>query len=154
MKTKVKSRKILLSVLAIVLMIVLCGNVYSFATEGNTTNSIKITANTNSNTSTEEDEDEEDDDVVVSNNTIKANSSKSNTSNNVSNTNSANTSNSVTNNTSNNTSSNSSQYDNKNEVTNSSRLPHTGSGSKGILFVVIAVLSAVYAYKKVSDYNL
>ena len=58
------------------------------------------------------------------------------------------------NNTSNNTSNNASTYDNANTISNSSTLPHTGTSSKGVLLVIVSMLSAIYAYKKVSDYNL
>ena len=63
------------------------------------------------------------------------------------------TGNNTVNNTANNTSATSS-YNNTTNTTKSSGLPYTGS-SYGIVFVIIAlVISSVYAYKKVTDYNM
>lgn len=134
----VEKSKILLSFVAIALIFVLLGSVYSFATENNSGNTVTITATT---------------DNATSNNT-----SNTNATNNTGNTNkTTNITSVVQNNTSNNTANNTnntSVYNNANSTTNSTNLPYTGTSSKTIAFVVIFAISAVYAYKKVSDYNV
>ena len=152
----VEKKKILLSMISIVLMIVLFGNVYVLATDDDSSgNTVTITATTNSNTTVgtdTEDDTEEETSNNISNNT--SNNTSRNTSNNISNNISNNTSNNTSNNIVNNTSNSSSSYNSANSVTNSSKLPHTGTSSKVVLLVVVSAMSAIYAYKKVSDYNM
>ena len=136
----VEKSKILLSMVVTILMVVLLGNIYSFATDNNTNNPVTITAATDNNTNT--------------NNTNTNTNSNTNTN---TNTNVANPANNVTTpivSTSNNTANNVSVYNNTNAVSNSSNLPYTGNSSKTIVLVVVFAISAVYAYKKVSDYNV
>lgn len=106
MLKNVRKSKFLVSLIAIILMIVLFGNIYSLATSDNGSNTVTITATTD--------------------NTAGAN----------------------------NTTNNTSTYNNTNSTSNSSSLPYTGTNSKTILLVVVFAISAVYAYKKVSDYNV
>ena len=48
-----------------------------------------------------------------------------------------------------------SSYNNiANKANNTAGLPYTGSGSSMIFIVVALAISAVYAYKKVRDYNI
>lgn len=138
----VEKSKILLSFVAIALIFVLLGSSYSLATEDNSGNGITtITATTENETSN--------------------NTRNTNTGNNTSNTNTNKTTNITSvvgnnsvNNTANNTSNNTSVYNKTNTTTNSSNLPYTGTSSKTIALVVLFGISAVYAYKKVSDYNV
>lgn len=151
MLKNVRKSKILLSVFAIILMIVLFGNVYSLATEGNTQNTsnnpvtIKATTDntgaTNTNTNSAN---------------VGANTNNSVNTNNVVNAPNitASVNNSTNNNTANNASNNTSTYNNTNNTSKSSSLPYTGSDSKTVLLIVVFAISAVYAYKKVSDYNV
>lgn len=141
-----KKSKILVSLVAILMITLVIGNMYSLATENDT---IKITANTDSNKNESAN--------VASNNTANEakttnnagdpvgaqNSSKNNTTNNT-----------TTNNAVNNT--NSSRYNSTNNTatTAGSSLPKAGTSSTTILLVLAFVASAIYAYKKVSDYNV
>ena len=133
---KLKKEKILVSLITILMIVLVVGNVYSLATDSNTgiqftqsnnntanTNKASNTANTNANIGAE----------VGATNT---NSSKNNTSN----------TNKVSNNAVKNT--------NTNTNSSASKLPYAGSNTS-IIFIVVALgVSAVYAYKKVSDYNV
>ena len=59
------------------------------------------------------------------------------------------------NNTANNTQNNISSYNNvANKANTSAGLPYTGSSSSMVLIVVALVGSAIYAYKKIRDYNI
>lgn len=141
MLKNVKKSKILLSLIAILLMVALCGNVYSLATEGNT---VTITATT--------------DNTSASQNTnTKNTNTNTNSSTNITpivSSSGNNTANNTTNNTANNATNNASTYNNTNATSNSSGLPYTGTNSSAIVFIIVFALSAVYAYKKVSDYNV
>lgn len=146
MLKNVKMSKILLSLIAILLMIVLFGNVYSLADEGNNTSSITITPVTAGASS--------DNNTTAGNNTINT-INATNISNTANSINTVNTPNiSTVSASANNTVGNTSIYNNTNSVSNSSNLPYTGTSSKGILLIVVFVISSVYAYKKVSDYNI
>lgn len=136
MLKKVEKSKILLSFVAIALIFVLLGNVYSLATE-NTNNTVTITATT---------------DTTGGNSNENTNSNTNTNTANITSIVSSNTN--TTDNTSNNTANNTSTYNNTNATTNSSSLPYTGTNSKTIVLVVLFAISAVYAYKKVSDYNI
>lgn len=134
MLKNVRKSKILLSLIAIILMIVLFGNVYSLATSDNGSNTVTITATTDNTSGT--------------NNTTNTNNTNTNTNSNT------NTNVAPISATANNTTNNTSTYNNTNSTSNSSSLPYTGTNSKTILLVVVFAISAVYAYKKVSDYNV
>ena len=41
-----------------------------------------------------------------------------------------------------------------NNVNNNSGMPYTGVNSSAIVFIVICGISAIYAYKKIRDYNV
>lgn len=138
---KLKKEKILVSLIAIVMIALVVGNVYSLATDGNNTG-IQLTSNTTSN-STNTNKANTDADVGAEVGATNTNSSKNNTAN----------TNKASNNTANNTNTNTK---NTNSNTNSAKssLPYAGSNSS-IIFIVIALgVSAAYAYKKVSDYNV
>ncbi len=131
MLRNVRKSRILLSIAIIALIFVLLGNSYSLATEGG--NTVTITATTENTGS--------------SDNTNTNTDTNTNTNvNAVSNVTSIVSSN-------NNTANNTSTYNTSNTTTNTSSLPHTGTDSKTVLLVVVFALSAVYAYKKVNDYN-
>ena len=136
MLKNVRKSRILLSIVAIALMFILLGNMYSLAAEDNT---VTITATNDNNTANTNN-------TTNTGNTVNLTANTNNTT--------SNTSSIVSNNTTNNTTNNTSTYNNTNTTSNSTKSPHTGSSSKTILLVVIFALSAVYAYKKVSDYNV
>lgn len=143
---KLKKEKILVSLIAIVMIALVVGNVYSLATEDNNegSGSLTLTNNTSKNN--------------TANTTNKAtNDTENNTTGNIgaevgaTNKTNTNKTNNTTNNTVNNTNS-SKNNTNKNAATTG--LPYAGSNTS-IIFIVIALgVSAVYAYKKVSDYNV
>lgn len=136
MLKNVRKGKILLSLIASILMIVLFGNIVSLATEDNTAgnNPVTITPTTSGNNTSN------------TNNTANQSSIIAPSNNQVNNvTNNTNTNNTMNNNTS---------VYNTNKTSNSSSLPYTGTNSKGMLLIVLFAVSAVYAYKKVSDYNV
>lgn len=140
---KLKKEKILASLIAVVMVALVIGNVYSLATEGNTSSggtiSLTSTGNTNSNKSTN---------TNVSGNTDADLGAEVGATNR-----SGNTNRNTNTNTNTNSNTNSSRYGN-NSNSASSRLPYAGSNTS-IIFIVIALgASAIYAYKKVSDYNV
>lgn len=49
---------------------------------------------------------------------------------------------------------NSSSYSANNSVANRSSLPYAGTNSSVMFIVIVLTVSALYAYKKVSDYNV
>ncbi len=130
MLKNVRKSQILLSIVVIALVFVLLGNIHSLATEGGASNPVTITATTQ-NTSTTD--------------------NTSNTAN-VSGTSNISSIVSASGNSANQTANNTSTYNNT--TTSSSGLPYTGTNSKVILLVVAFGISAIYAYKKVSDYNV
>lgn len=137
-----------LSVISIVLLILVVCSVSSLATEPNAedgegtknkvqtigaTNTNKSKSNTNTNKATNKTVDREDNEVEtnVVGSTNKTNSNKSNTNTNKT---------------------NSSNYNSSN---GSSKLPYAGTGTTSVVLIALAFAgSAVYAYKKVTDYNL
>ena len=122
--------KMLVSLVVIMLAVMVFGSVNSLATV------IKPTTNTNTtNTSVD--------------NTVGATSS--NTTNNT-NTNKVNAISSSVNAISNKT--NTTKYNNTNTNKSATKLPYAGSNTSMIFVVVALVISAIYAYKKVSDYNI
>lgn len=126
-----KKEKLLISLVLIVMLTLVVGNVYSLATEGGT---LKITANTDS---------------AANNTTTNGTSNNTAVPGVLSGTNST-ANNSTTNNT---TKTNTASNTSLNTVKESS-LPKAGTDSKVVLLVLAFVVSAVYAYKKVSDYNI
>lgn len=137
---KLKKEKILVSLIAIVMIALVVGNVYSLATDGNNTG-IQLTSNTTGNsTNTNKANATANTDADVS---AEVGATNSNSSNNTTNTNKA------SNNTAKNT-----NTKNTNSNSATSGLPYAGSNTS-IIFIVIALgVSAAYAYKKVSDYNV
>lgn len=138
---KMSKSKILVSLVVIVLAIAVVGNIISLAaepvqitsngssaTDGNTENK-NTNTNTNSNTNSNTD--------VVG----KATNTNNNT----------NTNKNTNTNTNSNTNTKTSNY----ESTNSSKLPYAGTaGSSVVILAVAFAASAIYAYKKVTDYNV
>lgn len=143
MLKNVRKSKILLSLFAICLVMVLFGNLYSLATEDNTAgnNPVTITPTTNENVG------QGANNTNTGNNTANKASIVATSGNNTAN------NSSISNNTNNTANNNTSVY-NTNNTSNSSHLPYTGTNSKAMLLIVVFALSAVYAYKKVSDYNV
>ena len=83
--------------------------------------------------------------VTTQNNTVENNTIENNTTTNNTITNNTTTNNTTTNNTvSTNTA--------KNNTTNS--MPNTGIESTSIVIIAICIISAVYAYKKIREYNV
>ena len=126
-----KKEKILISLVIITLMVLVFGSISSLATELTATNATqnKITIQ-----------------AASSNNTAANNSTNTNT-----NTNSATISgtvNAVGNST------NKTNTSNYNSTTNSTKLPYAGTNSSVVFIVIGFAASALYAYKKVSDYNV
>ena len=138
--------KKLLSVISILLLILVSGSVSSLATELNSDNeaesgTVQI-GSTNSNKS--------------SSNTNKANTSKVNAAKNNVEENAVGATNTNKNKTNTNTNkANTSSYNSTNSSSNSSKLPYAGTSTTSVVLIAIAFIgSAIYAYKKVSDYNL
>ena len=129
-----KMKKLFISLVVITVMVLTIGSVSSLATQikattSNTENSVSAT-------------------VTVSNNTEE--DSKNEASNEEKNTNkntnvSTNTNTKKTNNTVKNTNTNSKA---------SGSLPYAGTNTSVVFVVIALVASALYAYKKVSDYNI
>ena len=134
---KMLREKVLVSLVVVLLVAVTIGNVVSLATEPTvtiqpTTNNVGVTitsGNTNKNTNTN-----------TNSNTNSALSATVGATNNaVKNTNKANTNSNT----------------NKNTNTNkAAKLPYAGADSSVAVVVVALAASAIYAYKKVSDYNI
>lgn len=137
--------KKLLGIVSIVLLILVIGSVNSLATELSATNentgagtvqigasSNKSTNNTNTNKSTNNTNTNKNTTAIGSN--VVGSSKNTNTNKT-------------------NTNTNASKYNSTS--TNSSSLPYAGTSTTSIVLVAIAFAgSAVYAYKKVSDYNV
>lgn len=132
---KLVKEKMLVSLVLVILAIMVFGSVDSLATvirpttDGNTTNTANTTVD----------------------NTVGA--AGSNTTNTNTNTNKANA---ISSSVGSANKTNTSKYNNTNTNTNktASKLPYAGSNSSMVFVVVALVASAVYAYKKVSDYNI
>lgn len=145
---KVKKNKILVSLVAIIMVVLVVGNIYSLATENEGTGgAIGLTETNKTNTN-------------KSANTNKASNNTANTNSDgnlgaevgATNTNRNSNTKKASNNTSN--TNNASKNSTKNTNAATSNLPYAGSNTS-IIFIVIALgASAVYAYKKVSDYNI
>lgn len=139
---KVSKEKILASLIAIIMIVLVIGNVYSLATEGNNNpGTITLTNNSNkANTSANKSNATANTDADLGSEVGATNRS----------TNNKNKASNTANNTARNT--NSSRYSNSNS--SSSGLPYAGSNTSIIFIVIALVASAIYAYKKVSDYNI
>ena len=137
---KMKKEKLFISLIMVLVVILMVGTVNSFATE--------LTVSVDD----EETEAVENKAANTIGATIKASNTakKTNTTKNTVTKNTANTANKVTNKV-NNTANKVSNYANKTET---SSLPYAGSDSTIILVVAALGISAVYAYKKVVDYNI
>lgn len=137
---KMKKEKLFVSLIMVLVVILMVGTVNSFATE--------LTVSVDE----EETETVENKAANTIGATIKASNTakKTNTTKNTVTKNTANTANKVTNKV-NNTANKVSNYANKTET---SSLPYAGSDSTIILVVAALGISAVYAYKKVVDYNI
>lgn len=135
---KLKKEKILVSLIAILMVALVVGNVYSLATDGNT--GIQLTQNTSANT-TNTNKANTDADVGAEVGATNSNSSRNNTTN----------TNKASNNTAKNTNT---KTRNTNSNSATSGLPYAGSNTSIIFIVVTLGISAAYAYKKVSDYNV
>ena len=135
-----KKEKIIISLVAILMITFATQNIISLATEGNG-NKVTITAQTGNNTVNQA-KNETVNDAVGAVNKVTNNANK------VTNKNETNTANNVVNNTTN-------KLDNKTTNTESkTKLPKAGTDSTVIFLVLGFVASAIYAYKKVSDYNV
>jgi len=137
---KMKKQKLLISLLIVAVVAILFGNVMSDATQI-TTNSETVTPSTTNATNTNA-------------GSISINASKTNaTTNNKVNTNSTSINAAVS--SYKNTNTNSTVNTAKNTA-NTSKLPYAGNGNilGAVVLAVAFVGSALYAYKKVSDYNV
>ena len=125
-----KKEKILMSLVVLMLVVCVFGSVHSLATE------ITATPKTNTTVITP---------ITATNNNTTNNNTTNNT-NLVSISGKVNTvkANNVT---------NSSKYNNVTK-TNSTKLPYAGTDSSLIFIVIAFAASAIYAYKKVSEYNV
>ena len=139
------SKKKILSILIITILFCVCVlNSKVFATNIVTidaSNTSVTTPNTGAGTIT-----------ITSGNTATNNTTNTNTTNNTTNTNT-----SVNNLTSSNNvaKNNVSSYNNiSNKANTSAGLPYTGSNSSIVFIVIAFVASAIYAYKKIRDYNI
>ena len=138
---KFKKEKILVSLVVITLITLVFGSIYSLA-------STPLIADTNTSTTDE-------------NTTGAVNNQASNTNTNT-NTGSSNSSAIVGSTVNTNTNTNSNTNTNRNALanntarntTNSSKLPYAGTNSSVIFVVIALAISALYAYKKISDYNV
>lgn len=137
---KMKKQKLLISLLIVAVVAILFGNVMSDATQI-TTNSVTVTPSTTNVTNTNA-------------GSISINATTTNaTTNNKVNTNSSSINAAVS--SYNNTNTNSTVNTAKNTA-NTSKLPYAGNGNilGAVVLAVAFVGSALYAYKKVSDYNV
>lgn len=130
---KLRKEKILVSLVIITLITLVFGSVNSLATV--------IKPNTGNNVENETGAVSEDGNNTANNtNTNNISATVGSTGNNTNNS-ANNTTNKVANST-------------NNTNTPSSKLPYAGSNSSMIFIVIALVVSALYAYKKVSDYNV
>ena len=137
---KMKKQKLLISLLIVAVVAILFGNVMSDATQI-TENSVTVTPSTTNATNTNA-------------GSISINATTTNaTTNNKVNTNSTSINAAVS--SYNNTNTNSTVNTAKNTA-NTSKLPYAGNGNilGAVVLAVAFVGSALYAYKKVSDYNV
>lgn len=138
---KLRKEKVLVSLIVITLITLVFGSIYSLATTPLITNSSSTDSNTTGavNSST--------------NNTTNVNASNSSSTAIVGST--VNSSSNTNSNTNTNTNSNTNKnVSNSSSNTNSSSLPYAGTNSSIVLIIVVLAISALYAYKKISDCNV
>lgn len=139
---KLKREKILVSLVAILMIALVVGNIYSLATDDGNSTALQLTSTNTNKSSNNTSSDNETANVgaeVGATNSTKNNTAKNTNTNTNTNTNSAK-----------NTNTNST----KNTNSSSSSLPYAGSNTSIIFIVIALAASAIYAYKKVSDYNV
>ena len=124
---KLIKEKMLVSLVVVMLVIMVFGSVNSLATV------IKPSSTSNSNTTNTSVE-----------NTVGAATSNKNT----------NKANAISSSVNSSNKTNTSKYNNTNTNKSASKLPYAGTNSSMVFVVIALVASAVYAYKKVSDYNI
>lgn len=135
-----KKEKILVSLIVAILVALVIGNVSSLATD--LTDTDKKTGTIKPTNTASQNEEKEDKDTNKANTVGAVKDDKDNNTNKNTNTNiNTNTNKSKTSNTANNT----------NSV---GKLPYAGSNTSLVFVVIALVASALYAYKKVSDYNV
>lgn len=136
---KLIKEKMLVSLVLVILAIMVFGSVESLATvirpttDGNTTN----TANT-----------------VVDNTVGATGSNTTNTNKNTNTNTNTNKANAISSSVGSANKTNTSKYNNTNTNKAASKLPYAGTNSSMVFVVVALVASAIYAYKKVADYNI
>lgn len=142
---KMKKEKLFISLVMVLVVIFMLGTVSSFATEltVSVSDEEEETENTAANTIGAT--------IKASNTTKKTNTTTKNTTTKNTTTKNTTTKNTVVNNTVKNTANKVSNYANK---TGSTSLPYAGTDTTIILVVAALGISAVYAYKKVVDYNI
>ncbi|MBR3613660.1 MAG: hypothetical protein IKL55_00580 [Clostridia bacterium] len=127
---KLIKEKMLVSLVVVMLVVMVFGSVNSLATV------IKPSSTSNSNTTNTSVE-----------NTVGAATSNKNTNN-------TNKANAISSSVNSSNKTNTSKYNNTNTNKSASKLPYAGTNSSMVFVVIALVASAVYAYKKVSDYNI
>ncbi len=132
-----RKQKLLTSIVLVLMITLVVGNVCSLATEGS---AIKITANTNTTNNTTND--------------VVSNKSETSTVNGATNNAVNNTANKTTNNTTNNTTKNNTVNNTNLNTVRESSLPKAGTDTTVVFLILAFVASAIYAYRKVSDYNI
>ena len=135
---KMLREKVLVSLVVVLLVAVTIGNVVSLATEPTVTinptagNNVGVTITTDNNKNTNANTNTNTNTNSLSATVGAANTNKANTNTNkAANTNKANT-----------------------NTNKASKLPYAGADSSLVVVVIALAASAVYAYKKVSDYNI
>lgn len=135
---KMLREKVLVSLVVVLLVAVTIGNVVSLATEPTVTinptagNNVGVTITTDNNKNTNANTNSNTNTNSLSATVGAANTNKANTNTNkAANTNKANT-----------------------NTNKASKLPYAGADSSLVVVVIALAASAVYAYKKVSDYNI
>ena len=135
---KMLREKVLVSLVVVLLVAVTIGNVVSLATEPTVTinptagNNVGVTITTDNNKNTNANTNSKTNTNSLSATVGAANTNKANTNTNkAANTNKANT-----------------------NTNKASKLPYAGADSSLVVVVIALAASAVYAYKKVSDYNI
>lgn len=133
---KMRKKELIVCLIGILLLTLVIVN-QAFATSGVDITQANLSGNIANNTN---------------NNTMIRETNSSNNTNNTNNTsNTSNTANNTTNNRANNTNTNISKNDG---ATNSDKLADTGLESTSIFIILVFVISAIYAYKKIREYNV
>ncbi len=148
MLKNVRKSRVLLILVVGMLTMVLFGNIHTLATDTPSNNSTPLTI-----TATTADNTEASANNVTGNTNTNTNTNTNRASVNTSNNSGVVSASGNNTNATNNTNNNTSTYNNTN-TTKNKNLPYAGSSYKTILLVAVFAISAVYAYKKVSDYNM